>query len=107
MQVSIDKFKRPVNQLTVNELVSIISDDLLRAIPTTGGRGRANSVQKPLSAPCYVYTYAAGRYPWVYWGIFPFNYYAAAGSPACGDVDLELLYIRLKIIDVWLQCARE
>ncbi|NJM40663.1 MAG: hypothetical protein HC853_07790 [Anaerolineae bacterium] len=89
MAKALSEFSKPVNQLQPAEVLKLTDADIKVAPPTSKGNGQV--LFKPLSAPCYNYTYNA--YLSFAPGIFPnyINYYAAAGAPNCGDTDLEVL----------------
>ena len=83
-----------IHKLSREDFAKLIdkNDQLLRKHRgRVASSGKGVGLSRPLSAPCYFYHYQA----YLGWGItYPnyTNYYAAAGSPACGDTDLEITY---------------
>lgn len=91
MAEALKTYGRPYNKLTWPEKATLM--DLKRTSGLTETRGsKGRGLQRPrMQAPCFTYTRNA------YISLLPawpnyINYYPAAGAPACGDVDLEIVY---------------
>lgn len=84
-------YGRPYNKLTWQEKATLtLAKTASQLTESRGSKGRG--LQRPLmQTPCFTYTRNA------YLSFLPgwpnyITYYPAAGAPACGDIDLEIVY---------------
>lgn len=91
MAAALKTYGRPYHKLTWQEKATLMDvKRTSRLTETRGSKGRG--LQRPrMQAPCFTYTYNA------YLSFFIaapnyIAYYAAAGAPNWGDIDLEILY---------------
>lgn len=97
MAEALKTYGRPYNKLTWPEKATLMDGKRTpQLVETRGSKGRG--LQRPrMQAPCFTYTYNA------YLSFLPgfpnhISFYAAAGAPNCGDVDLEIR--RVHVYDV-------
>lgn len=91
MAEALKAYGRPYNKLTWQEKATLVDvKPTSRLTETRGSKGRG--LQRPrMQVPCFTYTRNAFISLLPAWPNY-INYYPAAGAPACGDVDLEIVY---------------